>query len=88
MIMPSIAYSSIRSYKGYVRCLKKAKVIYFIYMQPRKMKFKFVQIDMKKVSYNVSPPLKGFFFNLYAHLSVRGHIFVPLREVRYDHENL
>ena len=30
---------------------EKAKVIYFIYMQPRKVKFIFVQINIKQVSY-------------------------------------
>ena len=32
--------------------LKKAKVSYFIDIQPRKMKFTFVQINMKQVSYS------------------------------------
>ena len=30
---------------------EQAKFVCFIYMQPRKMKFKFVQINMKQVSY-------------------------------------
>ena len=31
---------------------EKAKFISFIYMQTQKVKFKFVQINMKQVSYN------------------------------------
>ena len=31
---------------------KKAKSVCFIYMQTQKVKFKFVQINMKQVSYN------------------------------------
>ena len=31
--------------------IEKAKGIYFIYIQPRKMKFTFVQINMKQVLY-------------------------------------
>ena len=31
---------------------EKAKFVCFIYMQTQKMKFKFVQINMKQVSYN------------------------------------
>ena len=30
---------------------EKAKFVYFIYMQPQKMKFKSIQINMKQVSY-------------------------------------
>ena len=30
---------------------EKAKFVYFIYMQPQKVKFKFVQINMKHVLY-------------------------------------
>ena len=31
---------------------EKAKFVYFIYMQPQKVKFKYVQINMKQVSYH------------------------------------
>ena len=31
---------------------EKAKAIHFMYMQPRKMKFKFVQINMKHLLYS------------------------------------
>ena len=33
---------------------EKAKFVCFIYMQPQKMKFKFVQINMKQVSYTIA----------------------------------
>ena len=36
---------------------EKARIVCFIYMQPQKVKFKFVQINMKRVSY------KGSFFS-------------------------
>ena len=32
---------------------EKAKCFLFIYMQPQKVKFKFVQINMKQVSYRI-----------------------------------
>ena len=32
---------------------EKAKFVCFIYMQPQKVKFKFVQINMKQVSYEI-----------------------------------
>ena len=41
---------------------EKAKCVCFIYMQPQKMEFKFVQINMKQASYmqkqgpNTDPP--------------------------------
>ena len=30
---------------------EKAKFVWFIYMQPQKMKFNYIQINMKRVSY-------------------------------------
>ena len=36
-------------------CMKKAKCVCFIYMQPQKVKFKYVQINMKQVSYMEYP---------------------------------
>ena len=33
---------------------EKAKCVCFIYMQPQKVKFKYVQINMKHVSYNLN----------------------------------
>ena len=35
-------------------CMKKAKCVCFIHMEPQKKKFKFVQINMKQVSYSGS----------------------------------
>ena len=37
---------------------EKAKFVCFIYMQPQKVKFKFVQINMKQVSYINDPQKK------------------------------
>ena len=36
---------------GHVRYLRESKSYLFFYMQPRKMKFTFAQINMKQVSY-------------------------------------
>ena len=51
MAMLQIAIWSFWQYRGHIVMHEKAKCVYFNYMQPQKVKFKSVQINMKHVSY-------------------------------------
>ena len=48
---------------------EKAKLVCFIYMQTQKMKFKFVQINMKQVSYKPQELVTNFFMKKWACVS-------------------
>ena len=52
---------------------EKAKYIYFIYMQPRNMKFTFVQINMKQVSYTQKN--NWMIFKFFLHYNIWKNIF-------------
>ena len=54
MAMLKIAILSTFQYQRHIVMHEKAKFVCFIYMQPQKMKFKFLQINMKQVSYRLS----------------------------------
>ena len=61
-------------------CYARKSKVFFIYLQPQKVKFKSVQINMKQVSYNETTPAfivlnrkKEKYKGLIAHTNARTH---------------